>query len=81
MEDEENILRFYGSSTVGERGQLVLPKQMREEFHIGSGDKLLILGGKQMGVWGIIMVKSQVLSKLIGQIGGNLLKILAESED
>ncbi len=33
---------FYGTVTVGERGQIVVPAQAREEFDINPGDKLLV---------------------------------------
>lgn len=34
---------FYGSVTVGERGQIVVPAEAREELGIKPGDKLLIM--------------------------------------
>jgi len=34
---------FYGSATVGERGQIVIPAEARAELGIQPGDKLLIL--------------------------------------
>ena len=37
MNCEEN---FYGSATVGERGQLVIPAEAREELGIHPGDKV-----------------------------------------
>jgi len=37
--------KFYGSTTVGERGQIVLPAQLRKDFKINKGDKLLVMGG------------------------------------
>ncbi len=33
---------FYGSATVGERGQIVIPAEARKEIGIHPGDKLLI---------------------------------------
>ncbi|HZO90539.1 MAG TPA: AbrB/MazE/SpoVT family DNA-binding domain-containing protein [Chthonomonadaceae bacterium] len=33
---------FYGSVTVGERGQIVIPAEARKEIGILPGDKLLI---------------------------------------
>jgi AbrB family looped-hinge helix DNA binding protein len=33
---------FYGSVTVGERGQVVIPAEARIELGINSGDKLLV---------------------------------------
>lgn len=34
---------FYGSVTVGERGQVVIPADAREELGIRPGDKLLAM--------------------------------------
>jgi len=34
---------FYGSVTVGERGQIVIPSGARNEMGIQQGDKLLIM--------------------------------------
>lgn len=34
---------FYGSVTVGERGQIVLPADARAEFNINPGDKVLVM--------------------------------------
>ncbi len=35
---------FYGTVTVGERGQIVVPAQAREDFDLNPGDKLLVFG-------------------------------------
>lgn len=34
---------FYGSVTVGERGQIVIPSEARAEFGYQPGDKLLVM--------------------------------------
>ncbi|MER3496723.1 MAG: AbrB family transcriptional regulator, partial [Armatimonadota bacterium] len=34
---------FYGSVTVGERGQIVIPAEAREELGFNPGDKLLVM--------------------------------------
>lgn len=34
---------FFGSSTVGERGQVVIPAEAREEFGFHPGDKLMVM--------------------------------------
>lgn len=41
---------FFGSVTVGERGQIVIPKKAREVFGIKSGDRLMILGDIERGL-------------------------------
>ncbi len=35
---------FYGTVTVGERGQIVVPAQARADLDITPGDKLLVFG-------------------------------------
>ena len=41
---------FFGSVTVGERGQIVIPKKARELFHIQSGESLIIVGDEDRGL-------------------------------
>lgn len=36
--------------TVGEKGQIVIPKQARELFHIQPGDTLIVLGDEEKGL-------------------------------
>ena len=38
------------SVTVGEKGQIVIPKQARELFGIEPGDSLLLLGDEKRGL-------------------------------
>ena len=33
---------FYGSATIGERGQIVIPAEARKDCNIHTGDKLLV---------------------------------------
>ncbi len=42
--------KYAWSATVGEKGQIVLPKQAREIFDIRPGDTLIILGDEQRGL-------------------------------
>jgi AbrB family looped-hinge helix DNA binding protein len=36
--------QFYGSTVMGERGQLVIPAEARKELGIEKGEKLLVFG-------------------------------------
>lgn len=47
---------FFGVVKVGERGQIVIPKQAREIFQIHAGDKLVVLG--EDATKGIAIIKS-----------------------
>ena len=42
--------KFYGSVTVSERGQIVIPAEARKDFDIKTGDKLLVLADLEKGI-------------------------------
>jgi AbrB family looped-hinge helix DNA binding protein len=42
--------KFYGSVTVSERGQVVIPVDARKDFNIKTGDKLLVFGDIERGL-------------------------------
>lgn len=41
---------IFGTVRVGEKGQIVIPKEARELFGIAPGDTLLILGDDKSGI-------------------------------
>lgn len=41
---------FYGIVKVGERGQIAVPKEAREDFEIEPGDSLMVVGRKGRGL-------------------------------
>lgn len=57
---------FFGAVVVGERGQIVIPKEARELFNINPADKLLILGDEEKG---IAIVHQRDLLNFIGDLG------------
>ena len=50
MVQQKNGKYVFGTVRVGERGQIVIPKQCREVFNIKAGDTLLILGDEERGI-------------------------------
>lgn len=60
---------IFGTAKVGERGQLVIPKEAREVFGIRAGDTLLILGDEENG---ILVTKPEVLNDVAQKIFQNL---------
>lgn len=42
--------KYAWTATVGEKGQIVIPKQAREVFGIKPGDTLILLGDEQLGI-------------------------------
>ncbi len=66
---------FFGAVTVGERGQVVIPKKAREIFSIEPGDKLLLFGDEEKGI-GILPEKAvhgllKIISTPMFRHGGN----------
>lgn len=57
---------FFGAVSVGERGQIVIPKEARAVFNINSGDKLLVLGDEERG---IAIIHQRDLINFIDMIG------------
>ena len=55
----------FGMVTVGEKGQIVIPKKAREIFNIKPGDSLLVLGDEKQG---LAIVKSEVMMKFFNHI-------------
>ncbi len=68
---------FQGSTTVGERGQIVLPAEMRKKHGIKPGDKLLVISHSlPHGAWAIMLIESSVLNHLFTELTENMGKIL-----
>lgn len=42
--------KYAWTATVGEKGQIVIPKQARDIFGIKPGDTILLLGDEQRGI-------------------------------
>ena len=42
--------KYVWTATVGEKGQIVIPKQARDVFEIRPGDTLLLLGDEKRGI-------------------------------
>lgn len=62
---------IFGTVKVGERGQIVIPKEARELFDINPGDTLLVMGDKEQG---IAIAKADVMKdvaiKILKGLGG-----------
>ena len=50
--------KYVGIAKVGEKGQIVIPKEAREIFNINPGDSLVILCDKKKGM---AIVKSEII--------------------
>ena len=59
---------IFGTARVGDRGQIVIPKEARCFFGIEPGDTLLIVGDTESG---LIVSKPEVLDEVAAQIVNN----------
>ncbi|MFH1339439.1 MAG: AbrB/MazE/SpoVT family DNA-binding domain-containing protein [Candidatus Omnitrophota bacterium] len=46
--------KIYGSATVGERGQVVIPSEVRKMLNVKPGDKLIVLARRDRKMIGLI---------------------------
>ena len=57
--------KFIGICKVGEKGQIVIPKEARDMFSINPGDSIIVLCDKEKG---IALVKSDIIEDLTDKI-------------
>ena len=63
-------------TTVDERGQMVLPKEIREKAQISAGDKLaLITWKKEDRVCCITLIKAEELNQMVKSFLGPVMQI------
>ncbi|MCQ2147938.1 MAG: AbrB/MazE/SpoVT family DNA-binding domain-containing protein [Bacteroidales bacterium] len=69
MEKHEDKYMF-GVVKVGDKGQIVIPKDARVQYGINPGDTLMLLGDQN----GMAMVKTELFASLVGQIVDDITK-------
>lgn len=65
-----NKNKFVGVCRVGEKGQIVIPKEARKMFEINPGDSIIVLCDKEKG---IALIKADAIENLTEKVlsGGN----------
>ena len=61
--------QFYGATTLGEKGQVVIPAEVRKAMGIQKGDKLLVFG---MGCDMIAFCKLSNIEQFASHLAGRL---------
>ena len=61
---------FYGTVTVGERGQIVIPAEARNEYDISAGEKLLVFANPTHP--GLVLVRMSGMSEFVETLKGVL---------
>ena len=61
---------IFGVVKVGDKGQIVIPKDARQVYGIKPGDALIMLGDER----GIALLKTEIFQNVIDQAMGGLTK-------
>ncbi len=69
MKPGQNQKEFYGATTVGAKGQVVIPAEARKAMGLKDGDKLLVFG---MGCDMVAFTKLSNVEKFASHLAGNL---------
>lgn len=73
---------FYGTATVGDRGQVVIPAEARKRFNINPGDKVLVMGHPSAS--GVVLCKIDAMREVFSTLLADLERIesqVAESAE
>lgn len=68
--------QYWGSATVGERGQMVIPADARKALGIQAGDKMVIFGharGRRL-----VVMKAELVTQFVTKALGDLAAIEAQ---
>ena len=68
--EENNGKYIFGVVKVGDKGQIVIPRDARKKYDIKPGDALLLLGDEK----GMALIKTQVFDSFGGQVMEGLTK-------
>ena len=61
---------LFGVVKVGDKGQIVIPRDARKIYDIKAGDALLVLGDLK----GMVLLKTEIFQNVIDQAMGGLTK-------
>lgn len=61
--DENNGKYIFGVVKVGDKGQIVIPKDARKIYDIKPGDALMLLGDRN----GMALLKTEIFQGMVGK--------------
>ncbi len=57
---------FYGATTIGERGQVVIPAEARKDLDLSHSTKVMVFSGGPIGD-GILLLKAETVSEMLAK--------------
>ena len=63
---DDNRPDFFSITTIGERGQVVIPKDAREALQLSAGEKLVVLPSRRGN--GILLMKEENIKQIAQQM-------------
>ncbi len=72
--------KFYGTATIGTKGQIVIPAEARDAMGLTEGQKLLVVKGHNHD--SLIILKTEALQKMLSKLTslGSEIQSIAELE-
>jgi AbrB family looped-hinge helix DNA binding protein len=67
--------KLYGTASVNERGQIVIPAEARRELGIECGSKLLVFRSGSMGGRGLIMMTATTVADFVRDAASRLAEL------
>jgi len=64
-EESKRLGKCYGTTTVTERGQIVIPAEARRELDIKCGAKLLVFRSGGMGGRGLVLMTASTVTDFV----------------
>lgn len=63
---EDGIPKFYGATTIGERGQVVIPAEARKDLDLSHSTKVMVFSGGPIGD-GLLLLKADTVSEMVAR--------------
>jgi AbrB family looped-hinge helix DNA binding protein len=62
----EAVPKFYGATTIGERGQVVVPAEARKDLNLAPSTKVMVFSGGPIGE-GLLILKADSIAEMIAR--------------
>ena len=69
IENKKEGKYIFGVCKVGEKGQIVIPKEARDIFDIKPGDSIIVLGDEKKG---LALLKAETFYELTNMVLGDI---------